>query len=182
MKKHLALSAPQPTLPGRTLISSRRIQKRIKELAEEIQKHYRRKPLTLIALLHGSIFFLTDLVRYLPYHVQIECWNISSYENKRSTGIVKGLEYHKSDYSKRHVLLIDDILDTGLTLFKTISHLNGLGAKDVKSCVLLVKKIERPYPVMPTWWGFEIPNQFVVGYGLDLNDKYRPLPMIRTID
>ena len=175
-------SKTNASLPGRTLISSRRIQKRIKELAEEINHYYKRKPLTIIALLHGSIFFLTDLVRYLPHQVQIECWNLSSYEGIQSSGKIKGLEFHRNDYRKRHVLLIDDILDTGLTLTKTVAHIEKLGAKNIKTCVLLVKKVERIYSITPDWYGFEIPNKFVVGYGLDLNHQYRPLPMIRAID
>lgn len=172
------------TPPGRTLISSRRIKRRIRELAEEIRVHYRhREPLTVIAIMHGSLFFFADLIRLLPAKLEIECWNISSYKGKTSTGTVQGLQSHKRSYRGRYVLLVDDIFDTGLTLDSVIRHVKTLHAKEIRTCVLLSKKVDRSKEIVPPdWVGFEIPNRFVVGYGLDLDQHYRPLPMIRVLD
>lgn len=155
---------------------------RIRVLAREISAYYQDKPLTLVSLLHGALFFLADLSRELTLDPHIECWEISSYEGKESCGSLSGLEHYQNDFQGRHVLIVDDILDTGLTLNETVKHLHRLGAYDVRTCVLLAKKIERRYPIVPDWLGFEIPNQFVVGYGLDFDGSYRTLPMIRALD
>jgi len=167
--------------PGKVLYSSKRIQKRVSELAVEITKHYKGKPLTVIGLMNGSLFFLVDLLRQLPAETQMECWSISSYKGKSSTGKLHGLAYHRNDYSGRNVLIVDDILDTGLTLHEVAKHLKKLGAGDVRICVLLSKKKERAKIVEAHWVGFNMNNEFVIGYGLDLDQRYRSLPMIRVL-
>ena len=167
--------------PGKVLYSSKRIQKRISELAREITAHYKGKPLTVIGLMNGSLFFLVDLLRLLPPQTQMECWSISSYKGKSSTGKLHGLGYHQNNYSGRHVLIVDDILDTGLTLHEVEKHLFKLGAPDVEICVLLSKKKKRAKIVEAKWVGFNMNNEFVIGYGLDLDQSFRSLPMIRIL-
>jgi len=168
-------------VPGKVLYSSRRIQTRISELAKEISQHYEGKPLTVIGLMNGSLFFLVDLLRLLPAQTQMECWSISSYKGKSSTGKLHGLGYHRNSYHGRHVLIVDDILDTGLTLHEVEKHLYKLGAPDIKICVLLSKKKERAKIVDAKWVGFNMNNEFVIGYGLDLDQSFRSLPMIRVL-
>jgi hypoxanthine phosphoribosyltransferase len=170
------------TLPGRTLFSATELQQRISELGAEITAAYGDSPLTVIGLMNGSIFFMVDLIRHLPYQTQMECWRVSSYEGKKSTGSLQGLDAIHGDYTGRHVLIVDDILDTGLTLSTVKEKLVDLHAASVESCVLLTKKRDRVAEVKPKWSGFEIEDLFVIGYGLDLDHQYRPLPMIRVID
>jgi hypoxanthine phosphoribosyltransferase len=168
-------------LPGKLLISSPKIQQRVKHLAKEITCHYRGNPLTIIGLMNGSLFFLVDLVRQLPPETQIECWKLKSYQGKGSTGKLQGLDHHSGDYTGRSVLVVDDILDTGLTLKAVTEKIRQLKAQDVRSCVLLDKQIARQHNIKPDWTGFQIPNLFVIGYGLDLDHQYRTLPMIRVL-
>ncbi len=168
-------------LPGKTLIPARKIQQRVRALGLEISRHYRSKPLTIVGLMNGSIFFLVDLLRYLPPETRIECWRVSSYRGKKSTGRLQGLDAVQGDYRGRHVLVVDDILDTGLTLWEVRRKLRSLKALDVKFCVLLDKQVPRKKPVFADWSGFSIGNEFVLGYGLDLDHAYRTLPMIRAV-
>lgn len=169
-------------LPGKTLISQKRLRGRIKVLANEITKHYHGKPLTVIGLMNGSLFFLVDLLRYLPHQTQLECWRVKSYHGKKSTGKITGLDSCSGDYAGRHVLIVDDILDTGLTLQEVKRKVRSLNAKSVRTCVLLDKQIGKKRPVSADWSGFVIPELFVIGYGLDLDHQYRTLPMIRVLE
>lgn len=168
-------------LPGKTLIPAAQIRKRVKALAGEITRHYRGKPLTVVGLMNGSLFFLADLLKQLPADTQIECWRLKSYQGKRSTGKISGLDSCSGDYSGRHVLVVDDILDTGLTLHEVTRKIRTLKATDVRICVLLDKQVPRKRPIRTHWTGFEIPDLFVIGYGLDLDHQYRTLPMIRVL-
>ncbi|HEY8965228.1 MAG TPA: hypoxanthine phosphoribosyltransferase [Candidatus Methylacidiphilales bacterium] len=167
---------------GRTLISSAALQKRVGELARAITAHYRGKPLVVVALLNGSLFFLVDLLRRLPPETGVECWRVSSYEGTASKGKLHGLDRCTGDFKGRHVLLLDDILDTGLTLHAVGAHLRKLGAEKVEVCVLLNKRKRRTVKIAPKWSGFRIGNEFVVGYGLDYDGKYRSLKSIRLFN
>jgi hypoxanthine phosphoribosyltransferase len=134
-----------------------------------------------VALLKGSVFFVVDLLRHLESDTEVEFWNVSSYEGTRSTGKIRGLEHCRGNLHGRDVLLIDDILDSGLTLDRTRSHAKKLGARTVQICVLLSKQRKRVRNVRARWIGFKIKDEFVVGYGLDLDQRYRALPSIRTL-
>jgi len=173
---------PRAPLPGKVLISQERLQRRVRQLARSISRHYRGRPLTVVGLMNGSLFFLTDLVRHLPHDTRIECWRISSYQGKKSTGRLQGLDAVQGDYRGRCVLVVDDILDTGLTLWMVRRRLRTLRAAEVKTCVLLDKDVPRRKPIQADWTGFPIGNAFVIGYGLDLDHAYRTLPMIRTLE
>ncbi len=168
-------------LPGQSYISAARIRRRVRILATSIRKTYRSRPLTIVALLKGSVFFVVDLLRHLPPYTEVEFWNVSSYEGTRSTGQIRGLEYCRGNFRGRDVLLIDDILDSGLTLARTRDHAKKLGARHVDICVLLSKKSKRMRAVKARWVGFVIKDLFVIGYGLDLDQRYRALPSIRTL-
>ncbi|MEM6884418.1 MAG: hypoxanthine phosphoribosyltransferase [Verrucomicrobiota bacterium] len=170
------------SLPGKTLFSEAELQQKIRELGEHISQAYQNKPLTVVGLMNGSLFFMVDLLRHLPYQTQMECWRVSSYEGKESTGSLKGLDAIHGDYAGRHILIVDDIFDTGLTLSKVTAKLHSLNAESVESCVLLSKKRKRVAEMNPKWIGFEIEDLFVIGYGLDLDHQYRPLPMIRVLE
>jgi len=169
------------SLPGETLFTETELQHRIQELGAMISETYHDEPLTVVGLMNGSLFFMVDLLRHLPYQTQMECWSVSSYAGQESTGSLKGLDAIHGDYAGRHVLIVDDIFDTGLTLSTVTQKLRSLNAESVESCVLLSKKRKRLVEMSPRWIGFEIDDLFVIGYGLDLDHQYRPLPMIRVL-
>lgn len=170
-----------PTHP--VLISSDQIQKRIRQLSREIRSHYKNKDLVILGLLNGSLFFLVDLLRHLPDRLEIECWRLRSYPagHRQSSGKVEGLKEGHGNFKNKHVLIVDDILDTGLTLSSVKQRLTELGACDVKICVLLKKKKKRQRPITAKWSCFEIGDEFVFGYGLDYDGYYRQVPEIRTL-
>lgn len=167
--------------PGQPYLSAPRIRRRIRVLANSICHTYQNRPLTIVALLKGSIFFVVDLLRRLPPDTEVEFWNVSSYAGTQSTGKIRGLKHCRGDFRGRDVLLIDDILDSGLTLDRTRRHAKKLGARSVSICVLLRKRRKRVRSVKARWVGFSIKNEFVVGYGLDLDQRYRALPSIRSL-
>jgi len=167
--------------PGRPYLSAPQIRRRVLTLAASIHKTYRNRPLPIVALLQGSVFFVVDLLRHLDPDTEVEFWNISSYQGTRSTGKIRGLHHCRGNFVGRDILLIDDILDSGLTLDRTRAHAKKLGARTVQICVLLSKKRRRAHAVKARWVGFSIKDEFVVGYGLDLDQRYRALPSIRTL-
>lgn len=164
------------------LVSTRAIEKRLKSLAAEITRHYQNKPLTVLGLLNGSIFFLVDLVRLLPMESHLECWRVQSYFGAKSGGKLKGLKDCQADLRGRAVLLVDDVLDSGLTLASVRQRALDLGASDVEICVLLRKNRPRKIEVEARWVGFDIADEFVVGYGLDYNGKFRGLRAIHLAE
>jgi hypoxanthine phosphoribosyltransferase len=164
------------------LITAAAIEARLQDLAADITTHYHGRPLTVIGLLNGSIFFLVDLFRLLPLSTQLECWRVQSYQGSASTGTLQGLDQCQASLAGREVLLLDDILDTGLTLQSVHAHALALGAATVNIAVLLRKNKPRPIEITPRWVGFEIEDEFVIGYGLDFNGEYRGLRAIHVLD
>ena len=167
--------------PGQDYISSARIRSRVRALGLSIRKFYRDRPLTIVALLKGSVFFVVDLLRHLEPSTEVEFWTVSSYRGTRSTGRLQGLKQCRGNFRGRDVLLIDDILDSGLTLAHTRDHARRLGARNVEICVLLNKRRKRVRAVNARWVGFHIADRFVIGYGLDMDQRYRALPSIRAL-
>lgn len=165
------------------LISSEQIQQRVAELGAEIAADYGEQPLTIVGVLTGSLMFLADLVRRLELPVRIGLIQASSY---RGTATEPGqLQIGPEllpDLRGRHVLLLDDILDTGQTLSYLVEHMRRLEPASLKVAVLLRKRGRQQTPLEPDYCGFEIPDRFVVGYGLDFNDQYRNLPFVGVID
>jgi hypoxanthine phosphoribosyltransferase len=155
---------------------------RLDELADEITEDYRGKDITVMAILNGSFVFMADLLRRIPLPLQIDCLSVSSYHGTESTGQISFRKSQFADIQGRHVLILDDILDTGATLKTIHEHLaKETGALSLKICVLLRKKIDRPRLVEADYVGFDIPNEFVVGYGLDYNERYRNLPFVGVL-
>jgi hypoxanthine phosphoribosyltransferase len=158
------------------------IHKRLDGLAGEITEDYRGKEITVIAILNGSFIFMADLLRRIPLQLQVDCLSVSSYHGTKSSGRVNFRQTQVADTRGRHVLILDDILDSGTTLHTIRARLAAeSGALSLKICVLLRKRIEGPRLVEADYVGFDIPNEFVVGYGLDYNQRYRNLPFIGVL-
>ncbi len=179
-----------PVTPGRLLISQAQIQARVRQLGRAITRHYRAQlppgqgPVFL-GVMNGALFFLADLLRTVDLDTEISCLRLASYAGTASTGNLRGLhelETMGDSFKGRHVIIVDDILDTGRTLAGLVARLKKLGAADVKVCVLLEKKRRREIPVRADWTGFKIADEFVVGYGLDYNGRYRGLKQIRILE
>lgn len=166
---------------AKVLISAEAIQLRVAEIAESIERDYQGGVLCMVALLTGAFVFAADLVRRLPLRLAIEFIRVSSYVGTRSTGKVVISDEVASGVAGRDVLLVDDILDTGLTLSAVRRRLLDAGARSVRTCVLLAKKKRRDVELVPDYCGFEIEDEFVVGYGLDYNGRYRNLPDIAVL-
>lgn len=161
------------------LLDESTILTRLTALAEEITADYQGKDLTTVSILNGSIIFSADLLRRIPLPLQVDGWRASSYAGTESTGKITFGQTNLTNFKGRHVLLLDDILDTGLTLSAVKDHfIANSGAASVKTCVLLRKDVKRTHAIEANYVGFDIPNEFVVGYGLDYNEKYRNLPFI----
>jgi hypoxanthine phosphoribosyltransferase len=165
------------------LISAEAIDQRLDEVAEEIARAYAGKPVTVVGILHGCLMFVADLIRRIDLPLRVAFLTASSY---RGSATSPGrLEVHDEllpDLTDRHVLLLDDILDTGKTLTRVVAHLINRGAASVKVGVLLRKIGRQEVPFEPDFTAFTIPDKFVVGYGLDFNDEYRHLPFIGVLD
>jgi hypoxanthine phosphoribosyltransferase len=169
-----------PAMP--VLISAEQIHQRVGELAGLIAPQYRGRSLTIVGVLTGSLMFLSDLVRRLDVPLRIGFIQASSYRGAvTQPGALHIDPEIRADVRGRHVLLLDDILDTGQTLHHLTGHLAESGAASVKVAVLLRKQGRQRYPVHADFVGFDIPNEFVVGYGLDFNDEYRQLPYIAVL-
>ncbi|HEY5811023.1 MAG TPA: hypoxanthine phosphoribosyltransferase [Terrimicrobiaceae bacterium] len=155
---------------------------RLDELASEITEDYVGKDLTVIAILNGSFIFMADLLRRIPIHLQVDYLSVSSYHGTKSSGQVSFRKSQLAEVTDRHVLILDDILDTGATLKRTSELLAAESAAlSLKICVLLRKQIARSRLVEADYVGFDIPDEFVVGYGLDYNERYRNLPFIGVL-
>jgi hypoxanthine phosphoribosyltransferase len=164
------------------LISAERIQERVLGLAREIAADYRGTPLTIVGVLTGSLIFLADLVRRLDLPLRIAFIQTSSYRGAATEpGRLRVQPDLLPDLRGRHVLLLDDILDTGQTLGHLTEHLRGLGIASLRVAVLLRKRGRQQVPLEINYCGFDIPNQFVVGYGLDYDDEYRHLPYVAVL-
>jgi hypoxanthine phosphoribosyltransferase len=166
----------------KVLFSEGTILARLDEIGWQISKDYEGKDLTVVALLNGSIMFMADLLKRVRIPLQIDCWSISSYHGNKSSGTVNFRQHELCDVTNRHVLLLDDILDSGLTLHTIKAKImSETKAASVKSCVLLSKKVKRIKEIEADYTGFVIENEFVVGYGLDYNQDYRNLPYIGVL-
>jgi hypoxanthine phosphoribosyltransferase len=163
------------------LLSAESITKRVTELAGEIERDYREKDLVIVALLNGTVLFLADLVRQLELPLRLDFMGISSYGAGTASGSVLLTKELKLEVRGRDVLLVDDILDTGKTLRTVTEKLRPLRPASLRSCVLLEKKARRTETINADYAGFQIPDEFVVGYGLDYAERYRNLPFIAVL-
>ena len=164
------------------LISATDIQKRIDQLGADIARTYDGKPITIVGVLTGCLVFMADLIRRLDLPLRIALVQASSY---RGATTLPGSLHVQDDLLPelrgRDILLLDDILDSGQTLSYLAEHLRSLGAASVRIAVLLQKQGRQKVPIEPEFCGFSIPDEFVIGYGLDYNDEYRNLPYIGVL-
>jgi len=169
----------EKTLRGKRLellIPEEEIKRRISQLAEEIEKHFPRdEELVVVGLLKGSFVFVSDLVREFERPVLVDFMSVSSYRGTESTGNVEVKKDLDTDIKGKHVLLVDDILDTGRTFKKVLELLRTREPEEIKTCVLLDKPSRRVVDIKADFVGFEIPDHFVVGYGLDWDEMGRNL-------
>lgn len=161
------------------LIPREEVEKRIVELGKKITEDYKGKDLVCIGLLKGSIMFMSDLIKTIDLDICIDFMKVSSYGGGMdSTGVVKILKDVDRDVTGKDVLLVEDIIDTGLTIANVKEFIGNKQPASVKVCTLLDKPSRRKIDVKGDYVGFEIPDEFVVGYGLDLDEKYRNLPYV----
>lgn len=164
------------------LFSEEDILNRVAELGKQISSDYKDKSLYVISLLRGSFVFTADLVRKLDIPVKIDFIVTSSYGYETETsGTVEITSHIEEDLTGYHVLIVDDIVDSGLTMKKVIDHLKAKNPSGIKSCVLLDKPERRQLELVPDYIGFTIPNKFVVGYGLNYGDHYRNIPYVFAV-
>jgi len=153
----------------------------VRELAGRVRRDYAGRELTVVGVMKGAIFFLVDMLRRVDLPVRLEVIHAASYRGAQSTGEVACGGLAESAVRGRHVLVVDDILDTGLTLRKVLDEIAARGPASLRTCVLLSKPSRRRVRIEPDYLGFEIGGEFVVGYGLDFNDQYRHLPYIAIL-
>jgi hypoxanthine phosphoribosyltransferase len=167
------------TSKRKIIFSHEEIQKEVQRLGQEIHKDYLGEKLLVISLLKGSFIFAADLIRAIEGDVQIEFMTTSSYgHGEASTGEVKIVTDLSVDIQGRHVLVVDDIVDSGLTMSVILKHLQEANPASLKSCVLLDKPERRIVKILPDYCGFVIPDLFIVGYGLNYGDYFRNVPYI----
>jgi hypoxanthine phosphoribosyltransferase len=171
------------TTVGEVLIDEAALRQRIEELGEEISADYDGREVLLVGVLKGAVFFMADLMRQLSLPCEIDFMAISSYgEGTDSSGVVRILKDLDSNITDRHVLILEDIIDTGLTLSYLMRNLGAREPASLEVCALLVKHGRRETDVPVKYVGFEIPNRFVVGYGLDFGERYRNLPHVAVLE
>lgn len=188
-----ALSANRRPLPGsrvpprwrgeveRVLIPAPRIQRRVRRLAQQITRDLAGRDLVIVPLLTGTVMFMADLLRHLSLPLRLDFMGVSSYGAGTESGELVFTKDLRLNVRGRDLLLVDDILDTGKTLRRVLGRLRPLRPRRIKVCVLLEKKARRTEPVRADYVGFQIPDLFVVGYGLDYAERYRNLPFVGVL-
>ena len=166
----------------KVLYSMEEVQTRIKELGEEISKDYEGKEIVIVSVLKGAIFYTVDLVKNIKPDVVIDFMKVSSYEGTESTGVITIKQDLGIDIEGKDVLVVEDIIDTGRTLRVLKEELLKRKPASLKITTLLDKKERREVELTADYVGFEIPNKFVVGYGFDIDDKYRNIPYIGYLE
>lgn len=167
---------------AKVLITEEQLQAKIRELAEQIDADYAGKQLLLVAVLKGAVMVMADLSRAMRSHVSLDFMAISSYgSGTKSSGVVRILKDLDTDISGKHVLIVEDIVDSGLTLSWLIDNLRTRRPASLEVCAIMRKPEAVKTEIDVKYIGFDIPNEFVVGYGLDYSEKYRNLPFVGTL-
>jgi hypoxanthine phosphoribosyltransferase len=167
---------------GEVLIDADALRARIAELGEAVSAHYAGQDLLLIGVLKGAVFFMADLMRHLTVPCEVDFMAISSYGAQTdSSGVVRILKDLDINIEGRNVLVVEDIIDSGLTLSYLMRNLESREPASLEACALLTKPARREIDVPVRWIGFEIPNRFVIGYGLDFAERYRNLPYVGVL-
>jgi hypoxanthine phosphoribosyltransferase len=163
------------------LITQAQIDERVRAMSRAIQRDFAGRELVVVSLLNGTVMFLADLVRHLSLPLRLDFIGVSSYGFGTKSGDIVFTKELRLDVRGRDVLLVDDILDTGKTMIRVLEKLRALKPRRIKTCVLLNKAARRTEKVQADYVGFEIPDYFVVGYGLDFSERYRNLPFIGVL-
>ena len=164
------------------LVDEGAIELKVRELGARIAEDYRGRDLVLVSILKGALPFLADLMRQIPIPLALDFLEVSSYgASTETSGVVRILKDLANPIEGRHVLVVEDILDTGTTLAHVVDHLRSQQPASVRLCTLLDKPARRLVPIEIDYKGFEIPDKFVVGYGLDYAERYRNLPFIGVL-
>lgn len=182
-KRQKAITVAAKSFPAhpdieRVLLSEAQLQARIKELGKRISHDYAGRRPILIGILKGSVIFLADLLRSVTVECTVDFMCVSSYSGSDSTGVVRVLLDLRESAEGKDLLIIEDIMDSGLTLHYLLENLKTRNPRSMEICALLDKTECRKVPVKAKYTGFEIPDAFVVGFGLDYNERYRHLPYI----
>ncbi|HUS58652.1 MAG TPA: hypoxanthine phosphoribosyltransferase [Planctomycetota bacterium] len=166
----------------RQIITKEQIDRRVNELAAQIRRDYEGKEVAVVAVMTGAVFFLVDLLRRVDLPVRLDVLQVKSYNGTATSGSPRIVGRPALRLQGRHVLIIDDILDTGLTLQSVVREVKKSCPESLKICVLLSKKRRREADIQADYCAFEIADEFVVGYGLDYDGQFRYLPYIAAID
>jgi hypoxanthine phosphoribosyltransferase len=167
---------------GETLVAREDLQRRIAELGAEISRDYEGRELIMVGVLKGAVLFLADLMRHIEVPCEIDFMAVSSYGSQTDTsGVVRILKDLDSPISDRHVLIVEDIIDSGVTLHYLMRNLNARNPASLAACALLTKPERLRVDLSPRYVGFEIPNRFAIGYGLDHAQKYRNLDFVAAL-
>ena len=166
----------------KVLFDQEALNKRISELADELYEIYKDEEVVFVCVLKGSVFFTCELMKKYKGDARINFLRVSSYEGTESTGKINlKLPLKEENIKDRHVLIVEDIVDTGYTLEFLREYVKGMNPKSLRECTLLNKLSRRIVPITPEFIGFDIPDLFVIGYGLDYDEKYRNLPYIGVV-
>lgn len=167
----------------KTILTEDQLRDGIRRMADEIRQRYEGRPLTIVGVMIGSIVLLADLIRQLNLPLRVELVQARSYRNSTRPGpLVINLDLLSSGVRGRDVLLVDDIFDTGRTLWELVPQIDDLGPASLRTAVLLRKQGRCEVAMKPDFVGFDIPDAFVVGYGLDYKDQYRNLPYLAVLE
>jgi hypoxanthine phosphoribosyltransferase len=167
---------------GEILVTAEDLEQRVRELAVEISRDYAGRDLILVGVLKGAVFFLSDLMRHLEVPVEVDFMAVASYGSAtKSSGVVRILKDLDAAIENRDVLIVEDIVDSGLTLQYLLRNLAGRGPRSLEVCALLVKPERQKVELPARYVGFEIPNRFAIGYGLDYGERYRNLPYVAAL-
>jgi hypoxanthine phosphoribosyltransferase len=169
-------------LIGEILVQPDDLRRRVKELAQEISHDYDDRDLVLVCVLRGAVFFLADLMRELDVHCELDFMAVASYGSSTdSSGVVRILKDLDVSIEGRHVLIVEDIVDSGLTLQYLLRNLGAREPASLEVCALLTKPERRKVDLPTRYVGFEIPNRFAIGYGLDYEERFRNLPYVAAL-
>jgi hypoxanthine phosphoribosyltransferase len=168
---------------GEILVQPDELAHRVRELAEEVSRDYAERELFLVGVLKGAVFFLSDLMRHLQTPCEVDFMAVSSYGSSTdSSGVVRILKDLDASIEGRHVLIVEDIVDSGLTLSYLLRTLRARDPASLEVCALLTKPERRKVDLPIRYVGFEIPNRFAIGYGLDHGERFRNLPFVAVLD
>ena len=167
---------------GEVLVPAEDLARRVRELAGEISRDYAGKDLVLIGVLKGAVFFVSDLMREIEIPCEVDFMAVASYGSAtKSSGVVRILKDLDASIEDRDVLIVEDIIDSGLTLSYLLRNLAGRNPRTLEVCALLIKPERRKVELQARYVGFEIPNRFAIGYGLDHAERYRNLPFVAAL-